>query len=303
MKTGALILAAGKSSDSEFCVPLYKVGAISAVQRLILTFSRAKIEDVVVVFGDEADKIERHIGRMGVVCLRNPQFKQTQMFDSVKIGFRYLAGKCDQVLVTPVDVPLFTLDTVQTLIQSGEKLAVPVYNGERGHPMLVAGEQMSELMKYEGSSGLWGAVQDCGWECTLVDVDDPGILIDVIKNHNYKDILSAHSLRDLHVQIKLSLMKEEPFFGAGSAHLLSMIENTGSVRMACQQIGLSYSKAWQMIALMERQWGMSIVHRQQGGKHGGEAHVTPMGKELLERFRQFEKSSKAAVEEIFHQYF
>jgi molybdate transport repressor ModE-like protein len=303
MKTGALILAAGKSSDSEVCVPLYKVGAISAIQRLILTFNRAKIEDVVVVFGDEGDKIERHVGRMGVVCLHNPNFDQTQMFDSTKIGFRYLVGKCDQALVTPVDVPLFTLDTVRALIQSGEKLAAPVYNGERGHPILVAREQMSALMEYEGGAGLLDAAQKCGWNCGLVDVEDPGILIDVIKNHNYKDILDAHSLRDLHVQIKLSLMKEEPFFGAGSAHLLAMIENTGSVRMACQQVGLSYSKAWQMIALMEKQWGMPIVHRQQGGKHGGEAHVTPMGKELLERFRQFEKSSKAAVEELFHQYF
>jgi molybdate transport system regulatory protein len=82
-----------------------------------------------------------------------------------------------------------------------------------------------------------------------------------------------------------------------------MIETTGSVRMACQQIGLSYSKGWKMIAVMERQWGIPLVQRQQGGKHGGEAFVTPEGKKLLERFRQFEQSGKAAVEAIFHQYF
>ena len=41
------------------------------------------------------------------------------MFDPVKIGLRCLPDKCDKVLFTPVDVPLFTAKTVRTILDSG----------------------------------------------------------------------------------------------------------------------------------------------------------------------------------------
>jgi molybdate transport repressor ModE-like protein len=225
------------------------------------------------------------------------------MFESVKIGLRYLQEKCDQVLVTPVDVPLFILDTVEALIQSGEKLAAPVFNGAKGHPVLIARELIPALIEYDGDGGLRAALRQCGQDYKLISVEDQGVLIDIETEQDYAEILSVHSLRKLHPQVKVSLAKEEPFFGSGSAHLLSLIETTGSVRLACQHMGLSYSKGWKMIAVMERQWGLSIVQRQQGGKHGGEAFVTPEGKNLAERFRKFEQGSKEAVEAIFRQYF
>ncbi|MDR1205015.1 MAG: NTP transferase domain-containing protein [Peptococcaceae bacterium] len=305
MKTGALILAAGSALDPNGSIPLslYKVGAVSAIQRLILTFDRAKTEPIVIVSGSTSDKLEKHVARLKVVCLRNPNYGQTEMFESVKIGLRYLREKCDQVLVTPVDVPLFILDTVEALIQSGEKLAAPVYNGIKGHPVLISGELIPTLMEYSEGGGLRAAIRHCGQDCKLIPVEDQGVLIDIETEQDYSEVLSAHSLRQLHPRVKVSLAKEELFFGSGSAHLLSLIETTGSVRLACQQMGLSYSKGWKMIAVMERQWGLQIVQRQQGGKHGGEAFVTSEGKRLAERFRKFEQGSKEAVEAIFHQYF
>jgi molybdate transport repressor ModE-like protein len=305
MKTSALILAAGGALDPNGSMPLslYKVGAVSAIQRLILTFDRAKTDLIVVVSGNNPEKLEKHVARLKVVCLRNQHSTQTEMFESVKIGLRYLQEKCDQVLVTPVDVPLFTLDTVEALIQSGEELAAPVFNGAKGHPVLIAQDLIPALLAYNGDGGLREAIRQCGRECRLISVEDQGVLIDIETEQDYLDVLSAHSLRQLHPGVKVSLAKEEPFFGAGSAHLLSLIETTGSVRLACQQMGLSYSKGWKMIAVMERQWGLPIVQRQQGGKYGGEAFVTQEGKRLAERFRKFEQSSKEAVEAIFRQCF
>jgi molybdate transport repressor ModE-like protein len=305
MKTGALILAAGSALDPNGSMPLslYKVGAVSAIQRLILTFDRAKTEPIVIISGNNSEKLEKHVARLKVVCLRNLNSGQTEMFESVKIGLQYLREKCDQVLVTPVDVPLFTLDTVEALIQSGEKLAAPVYNGEKGHPVLIAHELIPALMEYDGNGGLREAIRRCGQACQLISVEDQGVLIDIETEQDYSEILSAHTLRQLHPRVKVSLAKEELFFGSGSAHLLSLIETTGSVRLACQQMGLSYSKGWKIIAVMERQWGLPIVQRQQGGKHGGEAFVTAEGKKLADQFRRFEKSSKEAVDALFHQYF
>lgn len=59
------------------------------------------------------------------------------MFESVKIGLSYLKDKCDAVLLTPVDIPLFTAQTVRDLMDSGAKPACPVCNGQIGHPNLI----------------------------------------------------------------------------------------------------------------------------------------------------------------------
>jgi molybdopterin-guanine dinucleotide biosynthesis protein A len=40
------------------------------------------------------------------------------MFDSAVIGLDFLRGKCDRILLTPVDIPLFTAETVEALLGS-----------------------------------------------------------------------------------------------------------------------------------------------------------------------------------------
>ena len=51
----------------------------------------------------------------------------------------------------------------------------------------------------------------------------------------------------LHPALKLRLARERIFFGPGPAELLMQIRRTDSVRMACEQMGISYSKGWKMI--------------------------------------------------------
>lgn len=59
------------------------------------------------------------------------------MFESVKIGLSYMKDKCDTVLLTPVDIPLFTAQTVRGLMDFRTKLACPVCNGRIRHPNLI----------------------------------------------------------------------------------------------------------------------------------------------------------------------
>jgi molybdopterin-guanine dinucleotide biosynthesis protein A len=67
-----------------------------------------------------------------VVFLRNEKYASTQMFDSAVIGLDFLRGKCDRILLTPVDIPLFTSETVTALLDCGGDLVLPVCGGGRG---------------------------------------------------------------------------------------------------------------------------------------------------------------------------
>ena len=178
MSVGALIVAAGMSSRMGQFKPMLNIGTISVAQRIIATFHRAGIDKIVMVTGYNAVALERHLAGEGVIFLRNENYETTQMFDSVKIGLRYLENKCDKVLFTPVDVPLFTVHTVKTILESGNPLVCPVCQGETGHPLLIDQSLITEILQDSGERGLRGATERCSASLSYVEVEDFGTIRD-----------------------------------------------------------------------------------------------------------------------------
>lgn len=99
------------------------------------------------------------------------------------------------------------------------------------------------------------------------------------------------------------LVKELTFMGTSEALLLRLIHYTNSVRYACQQMNISYSKGWNMINLMEGQLGYAVVIRRPGGSNGGYTSLTEEGRQLLEKYKRFETEAKDAVQAIFEKCF
>lgn len=136
---------------------MLNIGAISIAQRVIATLRQAGAQYIVVVTGFNADTLERHLSGNGVVFLRNEQYETTDMFTSASIGLAHLQDKCDTILFTPVDIPLFTCDTVRALIDAQADLAIPICAGTEGHhpfgrPLGAANYELS----WRGRSA-WGA--------------------------------------------------------------------------------------------------------------------------------------------------
>ena len=77
MQTGALIVAAGKSSRMVDFKPMLQLGSISIAQRVINNFRQAGISKVVVVTGYHADVLECHLASNNVVFLRNENYANT----------------------------------------------------------------------------------------------------------------------------------------------------------------------------------------------------------------------------------
>ena len=70
-KTGAIILAAGRSAHMEELKPMLRMGQTTMIQREIDTIRQAGISPIVVVTGYQADVLERHISHRGAVCIRH----------------------------------------------------------------------------------------------------------------------------------------------------------------------------------------------------------------------------------------
>lgn len=303
MKTGAVIAAAGMSSRMNDFKPMLKVGSITITRRIISTLQQTGIDPVVLITGNQAETLEKHVSHMGVICLRNAEYATGQMLDSVKIGMSYLQNQCDRILFTPVDIPLFTSNTIKSLMNAHALIAVPVCNTHEGHPLMMDTQVIPYLLNYDGGQGLAGAVRNSGIPKQQIEVEDEGILFDVDTPYDYKQMLYRHNLQMFRPQIQLHLAKEDTFFEPGTAMLLRLIRNMGSVRTACEQMSISYSKGWKMINNMEDQLQYHVVRRFQGGINGGCTFLTERGEKLLTQYDSFEKESRAAINDIFIKYF
>ena len=137
MRTGAVIIAAGHKSTISRFQPMLPVGDSTVIRRIIITLKRAGIEPVVVVTGQKADEVEKHIAGLRVICLRNQDYEQTQMYYSICMGLNYIEDLCDRVFVLPAKVPMFLPDTIPVSYTHLDvyKRQVPEDNGNRrpGH--------------------------------------------------------------------------------------------------------------------------------------------------------------------------
>ena len=303
MQIGAVIVAAGMSSRMGDFKPMLNIGSISIAQRIVATFHQAGVTKIAVVTGYNAPLLERHLANSGLVFLRNEDYASTQMFDSAKIGLAYLRDKCERILFTPVDIPLFTAMTVTELIESGAELCCPVCEGRTGHPLLIASSLVDAILADSGEGGLQGAIARCGAEMMQIPVEDPGVLHDADTPADYKALLQFHNEQLIRPELSVSLSREKPFFDEKTAMLLALVDETRSVRSACQRMQISYSTGWNIIRALESQLHFPLLERSQGGASGGESRLTEKGKRLLGCYERFSEELRQQASALFEQYF
>jgi molybdate transport system regulatory protein len=83
--------------------------------------------------------------------------------------------------------------------------------------------------------------------------------------------------------------------GPGKADLLEFIGDTGSIAAAGRRMGMSYKQAWLLIDTMNRCFAKPLVAAVKGGKSGGGAHLTPLGAEVLARYRRMQTATETVI--------
>ena len=92
-----------------------------------------------------------------------------------------------------------------------------------------------------------------------------------------------------HCQVRVTICDTEGrLFGKGPFDLLTAIDAHQSVRQATRALGLSYTKAWNIIRRLEAGYGQPLIHRHSGGASGGGAGLTPFARQLLTQYAQLQ---------------
>jgi len=93
------------------------------------------------------------------------------------------------VLVTPVDVPFVSAETIRALIAaaaSGAALARPTYGGRHGHPVVFARALFDELRHADPDQGARAVVHAHHADVVNIAVDDRGVLHDIDRPDDYQ---------------------------------------------------------------------------------------------------------------------
>ncbi len=69
-----------------------------------------------------------------------------------------------------------------------------------------------------------------------------------------------------------------------TGEILLKVKETGSILSAAKELGIPYSRAWRRLASLERELGGKVIRSVKGGKGGGGATLTELGKELLNAY-------------------
>lgn len=105
------------------------------------------------------------------------------------------------------------------------------------------------------------------------------------------------------VMMKVQVFNREPHFGKGIVSLMLLVRQGHSLRSACGQMGLSYSKAWRLLKSAEADLGVPLMATQKGGAQRAGSTLTAEGEELLQRYLAFEQEARSLVQGAFERHF
>ncbi len=149
-----IILAAGLSSRMGGNKLLLPVGGVPLIERVIAAADRSKLGEVILVCaGEEIAAIGRRYGAK-VVNNTAPQLGQSQ---SVRLGTENSCPTAAGLMFLVGDQPFITVSIINNLIESflqgNCSAVVPLYNGNRGNPVIFSALLREKLSGLRGDAG------------------------------------------------------------------------------------------------------------------------------------------------------
>lgn len=188
-RVAALLLAAGESRRlGGIDKRLLRLDGVPLLRRWFQVFGQAGIRDVVIVLGQEPQRVEPLLAGADAIRVHNPDPGRGQQ-SSVLAGLAALPAGVDAVMVVLVDLLLVDAADLRALIDAfaarpaGTTAVVPFHDGRRGNPVIVTAAVAAEVtVAADEAAGLRGHLQahpeevfrwQAGSDHFVVDLDTP----------------------------------------------------------------------------------------------------------------------------------
>jgi CTP:molybdopterin cytidylyltransferase MocA len=171
---------------------LLPFGAATVIEQVIATIRGAGVETIRVVVGWNAESLIPVLDRYGAPWVRNERFAEG-MYSSVQAGVRSLPPDVAAFFLVPGDMPLVRGSTLVRLIAEWDVepggILYPCHGGRRGHPPLIAGAYIPEILAETPAGGLRQLLGRHAKDAREIAVADPGVLVDLDTPDDYQESL------------------------------------------------------------------------------------------------------------------
>jgi molybdate transport system regulatory protein len=99
----------------------------------------------------------------------------------------------------------------------------------------------------------------------------------------------------LNYKVWLSDSKDQGILGDGKWKVLKLIEEKGSIKAACDELGWTYRRTWGNLKKIEEFFGFPLLEKHRGGSEGGLTKLTREGRQLVRAFDRFHASVDSLI--------
>lgn len=212
MKLGAILLAADESRRMNGVNKLaVEIQGVPLLKRALFALSGAGVDEVAVVLGHDAERLDALISAFPVTIVRNERYRDGQT-TSVRAGLAALQGPFSALLVCPADMPLLNAQDIQGLIGAFKKretgvAVVPRVGGKWGNPIILDWAACEEILDC-------GA--DLGGHQFIERNPDRVMAFDTDNDHYIVGLDSAEDIRALEARLGLKFKLPEASTGVAA---------------------------------------------------------------------------------------
>lgn len=187
----AVVLAAGLSKRMGAFKPLLPLGGKALLVHVIETLKAVdEIQTIVVVTGHEERRLRAALQAAPVSFVHNAAYASGEMLSSVQAGLRALPADVEAVVLALGDQPAVQAETVRRLVRTWLEqrppLVLPVFQGRRGHPLLLCMSLRAEILALPENATLKTVVHHHLSEAVQIAVDDAAVTADVDTPEDYQ---------------------------------------------------------------------------------------------------------------------
>lgn len=188
-----MVPAAGLSRRMGRPKVLLPFGDTPMLVRVVETILEAGVSPVVVVTGHGRESVESALAGLPVECVFNADYEHGEMLSSVQAGVRAVAARADSMLLALADQPGVEAATIRALVstwsESEATVVVPLYDGKRGHPVVISSALFPELLELGENETLKTLMLRYQSSTRAVDLPDPAVVADVDTPADYERAL------------------------------------------------------------------------------------------------------------------
>lgn len=183
-----IVLAAGASRRMGMAKAGLLLAGRTFLAHALTALDEGGVDALVVVAGAAPESLTAALpdASRGAAVVQNPKPERGQL-SSLKVALEHVCGTwpdAEFAVVSLIDHPAVRPATVAALLAAARQpaapaIVLPAHGGRRGHPVVFARTIWPELLSTADELGARAVVRADPARVRVLDVDDPGILLDV----------------------------------------------------------------------------------------------------------------------------